>query len=63
MATSTTKDTGRHAVVLMNTETKKPVGLLIADSSRAHARGFCRHFNRRIRSTWPDRRAVAVPVI
>ena len=53
----------RYAVILFNTRKRKPVGLLIADSSQAHARGFCKHFNRRIKPRWPDRRALLIPVL
>ena len=59
---ATTKS-DRCAVVLVNKGTRKTMGLLVADASPQHARGFCRHFNQRIKRTWPDRRAVAIPVV
>jgi hypothetical protein len=61
-AVKTDKST-RYAVVLTAKTTGTPLGLLVADCSRAHARGFLKHFNGRIRRTHPDRKAVAVPVV
>lgn len=61
--TAHTDKTARFAAVLVKKGTGKPIGLMVPDSSERHARGFCKHFNRRIRARWPDRKAVPVPVL
>lgn len=53
----------RYAVVIVRRDNDKPIGLLVASASEAYAKGFARHFSHAIRPTWPDRKAVAIPVI
>ena len=55
--------TERVSVVLVKKSSGKPIGSLVADASRDHAKAFIRHFNRGSRKNWPDRKAVAIPVI
>ena len=61
---SHTKDSvSRYAVLLVNSSSRRPIGLLVESVSLNHAKAFIRHFNRRIKSTWPDRKAIMVPII
>lgn len=53
----------RFSVVIVKKATGKPIGLLLADCSSQHASAFVRQFNKRIRTTWPDRKAVTIPVL
>jgi hypothetical protein len=53
----------RFVAVLINKATGKPLGVLVKDMDLGYARGYCKYFNRRIRRNYPDRKAVAVPVL